>query len=159
MGPPGRSYFGVFLHGIYLVAERAMGRHRFATGSETVPAGEGAFPSAAVLGRILLTYGLVCVAWVFFRAESLGDALLIFALMLFAFGPVSELLAMLSAEAASLLVIVCLLALEWIGRWHWNPIRFERAPILIRWAAYTAAVWLVLLFGTRQSEEFIYFRF
>ena len=96
-----------FLHGIYLVVERAMGRHRFATGSETVPAGEGAFPSAAVLGRILLTYGLVCVAWVFFRAESLGDALLIFGRMLFAFGPASELLAMLSAEAASLLVIVC----------------------------------------------------
>jgi alginate O-acetyltransferase complex protein AlgI len=55
------------LHGLYLLGERAAGAWSARRGAEGVVPG----PVAAAL-RWALTFNLVCLAWVFFRAESVG---------------------------------------------------------------------------------------
>jgi hypothetical protein len=37
--------------------------------------------------------------------------------------------------------------------------RLARQPIWFRWAAYSALLWSLVLFGVSRSEEFIYFMF
>jgi len=49
--------------------------------------------------------------------------------------------------------------IEWWQRRRWNPFAVGVLPWPIRWAAYTAFFWAILLFGTHHTEEFIYFRF
>jgi alginate O-acetyltransferase complex protein AlgI len=61
------------LHGVFLVAERGL-TVRFG-GAWTKSA-----PARAVLGT--LTFALVCVAWVFFRAPDLGRAMMHVAAMM-----------------------------------------------------------------------------
>jgi D-alanyl-lipoteichoic acid acyltransferase DltB (MBOAT superfamily) len=148
-----------FLHGSYLVIERLAGRNRLATGPNEVPGGDKAIPTLRRLLRIGSTYILVCLAWVFFRSESIDDAILIFERMFLRFGTLREFAELLAAERWRWGVIAGLLGIEWLGRRHWNPLRFEYLPLPVRWAGYTAAVWLMLLFGTHGSTEFIYFQF
>jgi D-alanyl-lipoteichoic acid acyltransferase DltB (MBOAT superfamily) len=58
------------LHGVYVVAERMLEARRVErVASAAVPAGVG------LVVRGLVTFHLVCLAWVFFRADSLGAAL------------------------------------------------------------------------------------
>lgn len=148
-----------FLHGTYLVIERLTGRNRLAPGPDQVPGGDRPVPGFSTLSRVGGTYLLVCLAWVFFRAESMSDALLIFQRMILQFGSARELADLLATQGWRCGLVVALLGTEWMGRRHWNPLRFEYLPLPLRWAAYTAAVWLILLFGTQQSVGFIYFQF
>jgi alginate O-acetyltransferase complex protein AlgI len=148
-----------FLHGTYLVIERLTRRNRLAPGPDQVPGGDGSIPSLRRLLRMGATYLLVCLAWVFFRAESIGDAIVILERMILQFGSVREATDLLATEGWRCGPVAGLLATEWLGRRHWNPLRFEYLPLPLRWAGYTAAVWLILLFGTQQSAEFIYFQF
>lgn len=148
-----------FLHGVYLVIERRLGWNKMAPRPESAPAAISGLPSVEVLFRILCTYALVSITWVFFRASSLEESLLILKRIFTAFGSFGEAGSILAAQTWLLGLIAAFVLVEWVGRFHWNPLKFERLPVFFRWAAYTAAVWAILLFGTRQSEEFIYFRF
>jgi hypothetical protein len=49
--------------------------------------------------------------------------------------------------------------IEWCGRARWNPLPIARWPLFVRWTAYSAAAWLIILLGTRRIAEFIYFQF
>ena len=53
------------IHGFYLMVERIVRRNRGPVRSESL---------AVQLATILLTYLMVCITWVFFRAQSLSDA-------------------------------------------------------------------------------------
>jgi alginate O-acetyltransferase complex protein AlgI len=148
-----------FLHGTYLVLERLSGRNRLAPSPDNTPGGEAIIPGMRTLVRMAGTYFLVYLAWVFFRAESMGDAFLIFRRMMTEPGSWGEAAELFTEQKWACVLVASLAITEWIGRRHWNPLRYENLPLVLRWTCYTAAVWLVLLFGTRQTSEFIYFRF
>ena len=45
--------------------------------ASVAPGGDANFPRPATLLRIWSTFAIICAAWVFFRAETLGDAICI----------------------------------------------------------------------------------
>jgi alginate O-acetyltransferase complex protein AlgI len=117
--------------------------------------------------RMVRTFLLVNIAWVFFRAQSLSDAGYIlwhmprgwlvpaedWAAAIAALGiPPLELLLSIALIAG----VVLADAISLRGRF---ALRFNALPVAIRWGAYSAALWAIFLWGVLRQEEFIYFQF
>ncbi|MGE5505666.1 MAG: MBOAT family O-acyltransferase, partial [Actinomycetota bacterium] len=135
------------IHGLVLLAGRAL----------PVPRGR----LAGFVGW-LATFHAVVVAWVFFRAKTFGDA---FVLLGNALTKASTPLVFDGGLPRSQLVLagglaVGLLAVEWLAEHGRLAAWFSARPRALRWAAYYAAVYLVLLFpGGAGARAFIYFQF
>jgi alginate O-acetyltransferase complex protein AlgI len=137
------------LHGLYLVLERGVRKlvpWRFEHRSIT---------QAPVA---LLTFLLVCVAWVFFRAHSFGQAFDV-TTALFGFGS-SEVVRLLQPESIVLSVTVTVILLLV----HWSMRRTSIASIVARvpwWVRSLALAALVLGIVGLSGEDraFIYFQF
>jgi alginate O-acetyltransferase complex protein AlgI len=151
------------LHGAYLVVERTFGDRRdrkaFSRPVGVTPGGDALLPKFSVILRMSRTFALVCLGWVFFRADTVTEGLSIISKIAAGLLGPSFYLEIASSYGYELSLIAIFLAIEWFGRKSWNPFDVEHKPTLVRWAAYTALFWAILLFGTQQSEEFIYFRF
>ncbi len=117
------------------------------------------FPSFREMRGMAVTFCLVVVGWIFFRAETISGALTylrrIFSLSLFdkpvGYGREHDLW-------VTLAWIVVMLAVEWIQRRrdHGMAIGFIRQAWL-RWAVYYAII--ISLFFGEGVETFIYFQF
>ncbi len=125
-----------------------------------VVAGDRSLPTWRELSSMLVTFGLTVIAWVFFRAESVTDALT----YLGGIGS-SSLLAIPNVPkkiriAILLLAILVFLLTEWVGRR--DAYAIERlglsAPRPLRWFVYSVLFTLVLYFGETEAT-FIYFQF
>ncbi|MEJ7660411.1 MAG: MBOAT family O-acyltransferase [Hymenobacter sp.] len=154
------------LHGGYLVAESLTGPARAALGRWL------GLPARPRLQRLLGTAGtlaLVAYAWIFFRANSLPDALYVATHLFKGWGhsPVAQLPAALAGLGrhfkAELLVTAAAGALlafsdyraergsvaQWLAGW----------PAAGRWAGYAGLLLAMLYFGIFGSSQFIYFQF
>lgn len=117
--------------------------------------------------RIARTFALVCVAWVFFRARSLSDALFIlgqwprgWANLLHDWRGALAPLGMDHYEVAlSLVLMAGVVAADAVSLPGHFTLRFNQRPLPLRWAAYAAALWAMFLWGVLRQEEFIYFQF
>ena len=143
------------LHGVYFLLEAAMAPlGRRVSDTFRVPA------RLAEAGKILLTFHLVLVAWVFFRAASLHDALLILGRMATDFtgrlylGP-SSVGTLLGVSLIGLLVVVQVLQARGKLSLYFSP---ARVPVIIRWGGYLAMLLGIAFFG-RSGNDFIYFQF
>ena len=112
-------------------------------------------------GKVLVTFHLVVIAWVFFRAESMKDALYILrkiAKQPFK-GPALTSYFGLQEAMIALGAIVLLEAVHVLHR-RVNAREFlARRPIFIRWPAYYALIFAVVFFAKQGRQEFIYFQF
>ena len=158
------------LHGLYLViglvsaAPRASVRR--ALGVASRPALERAW-------QVLVTFVLVNVAWVFFRASSLRDAW--YVLSHLASGVLGQLAALAHDPIArshllfvdlpashlvlAVLAVGALLVVEHgQGR---EPLRARivALPAAARWTAYASVVLIIMTLGVFGSAKFIYFQF
>ena len=142
------------LHGIYIVVEQALRR----TGGKRATAARDSWFGQAIGG--LSTFALVCLAWVFFRAEHISDAWRIVVKIL-TLAPATEVqagLGSLDHRVAYLALVPILLALEAYGRRRDLVARVSRLPALPRYAIYMTLVYsTILLRGV--SSQFIYFQF
>jgi alginate O-acetyltransferase complex protein AlgI len=108
--------------------------------------------------RVVLTFVLVCIGWVLFRAESLGDAGEIFGRMLRlapSEGFASAEQMHLWRSAAAIVIMLSVEAAAGSPRivrlyQRWRPARMLGTACL---------VWLILLMGRFEGAEFIYFQF
>lgn len=111
-------------------------------------------PSVTEILQIILTFILVTLAWVFFRAESMGQA------VGYLHGMVSNPLSEgfnLPTYLLPLAGVGLMLLLEWIFRAE--VILSFRAPVL-RYAGYVGVVLFILFFGAFfNPQDFIYFQF
>ncbi len=136
------------LHGIFLVLERRL----------KLSIGDARWASSlpARLGAMLLTYALVCLAWVFFRASDMRSATHLAKTMwlggrsLGLLGPVDY-------------VVVCgltfaLLALHWFTRERSLADVWSRTPGWARVLVLTSLILMVCLSGG-DNRAFIYFQF
>ncbi len=149
------------LHGTLLTAERFL-RKRPALKAADIPGGESFVPHPMAVVRIAITFGLVCLGWIFFRAKTLPDALTICGrISAAAIDPrfLPSVFEQLNLHARTFGFLGLFVLIEWWQRRRWNPFAVGVLPWPIRWAAYTAFFWAILLFGTHHTEEFIYFRF
>ncbi|HVZ89069.1 MAG TPA: MBOAT family protein [Polyangia bacterium] len=142
------------LHGVYTVGEQLIQR----------PVSRRGEPVRASWARRVVaagvTFTLVCLAWVFFRAERVGDAWQIVTRIL-TFASPSELRAdagALDHRVAFLALAPVVMALEAIDRRGGLFQRIDRLPALSRYAVYLVLVYATILFRG-MSAQFIYFQF
>ena len=121
-------------------------------------------PGLRETSAILMTFSLTCLAWVFFRADTIGVALDylqgIFALE--HIGKTKDLLGTLGIgkRVLALLFLKCfvLFGLEWYNRDRKFGLSIDRWPTLARWASYYLLIfWILSDFG--KERTFIYFQF
>jgi alginate O-acetyltransferase complex protein AlgI len=138
------------LHGAYLIGERLLGRW--------LPGGPWRATAAARFAAAAVTFVLVCVAWVFFRATSFGQAFAILEGMLGLGGGGGP--AVFTAVNLALVAITmgAILAIHGAMRGRSLEEVVGRTPWPARSAALAAMiVTIVLMQG--QDRAFIYFQF
>jgi D-alanyl-lipoteichoic acid acyltransferase DltB (MBOAT superfamily) len=117
------------------------------------------FPSVKELLQMLLTFALVVIGWVIFRAETIGQAWDYLCRMCDS----SLLDVRLASGKKALLLSIILMAVEWLNREKLYALEnIQAVPILryrpIRLAFYYVFVLIILLFAGEQ-ETFVYFQF
>ncbi len=137
------------LHGLYLAAERLL--------REIVPEQKWFSGWPFKLAMALLTYFLVNITWVFFRAQNFGDAMTMLASM-FALAKAPEKVLYWNEIIPAFLVITGMVATHWAMRSTTKEAVIEKAPAWV-----IAAIWAFMLFMlviTQGSDSaFIYFQF
>jgi alginate O-acetyltransferase complex protein AlgI len=138
------------LHGLYLAAERFL---------------RGALPKNLALYRTLgfniamalLTYVLVNITWVFFRAQSIEQAFGMLASM-FTLQSGAQMVLYYNEIAPAMTIVAGMVTAHWLLRTQSIERLMERTP---QWALATA--WSLMLFGLVVSQgsdsAFIYFQF
>jgi D-alanyl-lipoteichoic acid acyltransferase DltB (MBOAT superfamily) len=112
--------------------------------------------------RILLTFHLIAISWVFFRAASVHDALLVLSRIASQLTELPSLLAIYpftTAQMTGFGLIGLLLAYEIIDERRPVLERIASAPLTLRWGSYYAVIFSLLLMGQWQGKEFIYMQF
>lgn len=117
------------------------------------------FPSFSEALRMLVTFGLTCFAWIFFRADSLSGAL----------SYCKHLVLNIADHPGSILnwlgetvifFILVLLVFEWIFRGKEHGLSLEKQKVWLRWPLYYGILGAILFFGNYQEKiDFIYFQF
>jgi len=154
------------VHAAYLLAGRALAPVRERAAALT---GLARAPRLRHVLQLATTFALVCFGWIFFRANSLSDALHIVAHLPRGWGVVFEperlaaLVFSLGLTRGELLFAAAMVVLMELG--HAAQSRgsvvawLGGRPMWFRWAVYSALVWTIFLFGVFQHKEFIYFTF
>lgn len=117
-------------------------------------------PSFKELLNMMMTFGLVVIAWIFFRADSVGQAFnYLFKIFSRSFFIIPKLDNMKMVICTIFLTIVFMIV-EWNGReqkfaiekiclnWNWP----------VRWSFYYGVILIIMIFSGRQ-QTFIYFQF
>jgi len=108
--------------------------------------------------QIFFTFILVCFAWVFFRADSLDDAISIFHKIFLMKGPLF--IGSPAFAIYSLLGIMFLLIVEVKVEFFKGKFSFFHNPnAWVRKLSYTFILLLILTFGVLDGGQFIYFQF
>jgi len=111
-------------------------------------------PTPLELGQIITTFALTCIAWVFFRAESLSHALgYLWQMCVGGMAPLGD-------YARYLPYLAALLLIEWVQRDKLHPLQMQgRAPVW-RWAVMIPIIITIAVLGNTQEDmSFIYFQF
>nr|WP_295866621.1 MBOAT family O-acyltransferase [uncultured Chitinophaga sp.] len=110
--------------------------------------------------QIVITFALITIAWVFFRANNISEAFLILKKMAFERGPVYFELSSLPTMVYSFMGILGLCIIEYKREfWAGKLVFFNSPNIYIRYATYSLAIIIILLFGVFDGGQFIYFQF
>ncbi|MBR1927315.1 MAG: MBOAT family protein [Bacteroidales bacterium] len=119
-----------------------------------------ALPSFKELGQILLTFALVTVGWVIFRADNLSQAWAFFAGML-RWRSISDLYFFFDRAFLSRAVWIALMLLvEWVDRGEEHGLSMAGVRHgTIRYAIYIAIILVTILYFDDGSPKFIYFQF
>jgi len=120
-------------------------------------------PKAHALIRTLIVFVIVLIAWVFFRAQSIGEAVSIISGftdftntrldMLWSLGLTRFQMAVAFAS------ILALFLTEAIQEFKPTPMMKLWSMRTVRWASYTMAFYAIVFFGVFGQKEFIYFQF
>lgn len=150
-----------FLHGFYLV---------FSIWTENIREAVSRvlritrFPALRRFLKIAITFHLVWFSWIFFRANSIGDAFLILRDMLaldFSMAGLQNINVALG-WGELMIALASILLLEVFHLFE-SGTRFRalffRSPAWVRWAAYYSLILGIVLFGVFNHTEFIYFQF
>ncbi len=118
-----------------------------------------------VVGAVLsalLTFHLILVSWVFFRAASIADAITILTRVAQSWAVLPQLVAAQLANPevyTSILLIVLLLGIELLDekRAFWQTLRLR--PTYVRWSVYYALILALIVFGVWNLRQFVYMQF
>ncbi|MBC5772967.1 MBOAT family protein [Pontibacter sp. KCTC 32443] len=156
------------LHGFYLVFALVTAKQRNALAQAI---GLTNYPLLYKWVQVLSVFVLVCFSWIFFRANSLSDALYIIKYSFVGLGNFSQVFAGVNLDhilfmeqgakvfAVSVIAILVMETVHLIQRNGSVSQLILQRPAVIRWSVYYIALIAVLLFGQFGNQEFIYFQF
>ncbi|GAA4432141.1 MBOAT family protein [Pontibacter saemangeumensis] len=159
------------LHGFYLVIAELTKERRNAAMDAIGLVQQAPYCKAVQTGT---TFALVCLAWIFFRANTIGDALYITTHLFSSLTETAQAIVLNKhAERGVLLylgqnrevfvlgvaAILVLVVIELSQRSGSLRLRISRYPFPVRVAAYNFLLASILLFGSFSESEFIYFQF
>lgn len=151
------------IHGVIIVVEKAFTKQRKII-ANTLGFEKNTFSRKVFY--ITITFSIVCFAWVFFRANSLTDALLIInnatriewsqVLNFYSLG--------LNAQEfwTAFIAIILLVGFEWTHQKVSFTKQLATQPLIFRWSFYLIIVFALIVFGVygdMAPKEFIYFQF
>jgi alginate O-acetyltransferase complex protein AlgI len=142
-----------FLHALYFLPLLVTKQNR---NNMTIVASNSWCPSLLELGKMALTFFLVTIAWVFFRAKGIDHAFdYLWNMFSWDFFSIPK-----NGYANKLIPVVILMVIEWYGRKNEYAIATlgKRLPRPIRWLIYYLLIMTIFLFAG-QEQEFIYFQF
>lgn len=113
---------------------------------------------------VIITFTAVCIAWIFFRADSLGDAVYMIRYMTYNLDPLLAYhkMGMVRQDFWLILCSVGALAVYDRAALKWDVTAcMNKLKAPLRWLIYLLAALLILAFHLHNgvSQEFIYFRF
>jgi len=153
------------LHGFYLAFSRITQGIRYKV-AQTI--GLNKFPRLHSYLKVMVTFFLVSFAWIFFRANTISDAIYIISnlfsgwgrgLTFEAFEKMPFVESLKFELVVSLFAIGILLVVHLIERRENIIDWFSEKPIWLRWSVYYSIILSILLFGNFGSKQFIYFQF
>jgi alginate O-acetyltransferase complex protein AlgI len=110
--------------------------------------------------RVMGTFLVVCIAWVFFRSPSLEYASQVFGQMFFKWGNLARLLSPIGTRIYVLFGLIGFLELvQWRMKQKLVDDWMGALPIPLRWTLYLVLICLLLYAGDYQERDFIYFQF
>lgn len=108
--------------------------------------------------RVLLTFGLVTIAWIFFRMPSFGDAIGFlhqmfsnYSMNLFTPAPDTMLLVFIA--------LICVIGKDWIEELFPKFKLMSNKHLVVRWSTYFVLCVWILLTGVFDASSFIYANF
>jgi D-alanyl-lipoteichoic acid acyltransferase DltB (MBOAT superfamily) len=139
------------IHGVGLAVERLMADRRADLG---LP--EPADTPARRLMRWLVTFNIVCFAWVFFRAPNVGRAMDVFKSLLTNWGQPSPLV-----SGLLILTLVLMLASQFVPERSVRSLQatFSRLPLAAQGVTLAGCFLLIDALGPTGVAPFIYFQF
>lgn len=104
---------------------------------------------------ILFTFALVLIGWIFFRANTINDALYVIKKIIsgFSWSDIG------TFYPKRLAIIICFVIVEWLQRRKEHPLQIDEYPFWSRILIYYLIIAAVLLFGVYNYTPFIYFQF
>lgn len=112
--------------------------------------------------RAVLTFHLIAITWVFFRAKSTGDALIIFKKIGARLTDIPSLITnypFTAEHAFGAAMIALLLSVEILDERKSVFARLAASPVVLRWSTYYLVIFGLLVLGRWQVKEFIYMQF
>ncbi len=126
--------------------------------------------------NMAMMFCVVCAGWIFFRANSLSDAIYILTHaitgtldslynMVVMSGSIKDEIIGNGLGVSGFAFITCLFLIGFMEIVHFAQSRvdieklFESKPIVVRWAVYYASVLLMIFFAPAAGRQFIYFQF
>jgi len=143
-----------FLNALYFLPLLLTKRHR---NNLEVVAHNAMFPKFRECMSIILTFSLTVFTWIFFRANDMEHAVTyisaIFQKTLFTLPELRP--------TNVIVLILFFIVLEWFGRRQQFAIEklFYKKPRIFRWLFYMLIVGLIMVFNSKEQQEFIYFQF
>lgn len=145
------------IHGFYMIGERIIQefKNKF---FNKVSIRHATFFTNFLKGTI--TFALVNISWIFFRANSVDDAWFILKkIFLLDVSGTSIFSANKNQLVISFFVIILMECVHLIQRKMGADAFLSKLPIAARWAIYLAVLAMTLALGEFRAQDFIYFQF
>ncbi|MCC7501315.1 MAG: MBOAT family protein [Flavobacteriales bacterium] len=145
------------INGLFFLPLVLQDKHRSMLG--TVAEGR-ALPSVRELLMMLITFAMACFAWIFFRAQSMGEAFEVIGQILSRSLFSMPELPMPRTLAYGMLGIAITLVFEWLNRERQYGLQMDgRSVRPVRYALYYGIIAVIILCAPLGGGEFIYFQF
>lgn len=143
-------------HALLFLPLILMGRNRK---YRNVVAEGRALPSLHELGQMLLTFFLAVMGWILFRADSIAEAWQYYVHMFSTLFDGSPTLTSNMDAWVVFVAVTIMTVVEWLNRGSEHE--FQRQPRCraLRWAGYTALLFMIGAYMVTNEMPFIYFQF
>ena len=109
--------------------------------------------------RIFITFNLVCLGWIFFRAASFHDALYMIRTIFTSFGALESSVVRVDRIVWYVFLIIGLIIFDVFESRRGNYRLIRSLPWYSQWAFAYAVIMVFILFGIQTGSPFIYFQF